>query len=108
MSINTGNIAETSGCPVAWLVGLPFRTAAARTVRFYYVVAAADNDKQAVWLALERANGDRYWATHHEQLSPGTTIEVQRVLRDLLGNTSLTRCTDFDGQHVPDLKQVIQ
>ncbi|MDT6985323.1 hypothetical protein ACFSUJ_33375 [Streptomyces lusitanus] len=90
MTIDTVSMARTSGCPVAWLVGLPFRSATARAVRFYYVVADAEDDEQAVRVALERADRDRDGNGHDRQLSPGTPIEVQRVLRDLLGNTSLT------------------
>ncbi|MGA5313519.1 hypothetical protein ACPCTK_05250 [Streptomyces pseudogriseolus] len=95
MTIDTVSTARTSGSPVAWLVGLPFRSAAARAVRLYYVVADAENDEQAVRVALERADRDRDGNRYGDgdgddrQLSPGTPIEVRRVLRDPLGNTSL-------------------
>ncbi|CAL9279124.1 hypothetical protein [Streptomyces sp. SudanB66_2053] len=93
MTIDTVSTARTPGSPVAWLVGLPFRSAADRSVRLYYVVADAENDRQAVRVALERADrdrdGNRDGDGHDRQLSPGTPIEVRRVLRDPLGNTSL-------------------
>ncbi|MEU5256214.1 hypothetical protein [Streptomyces longwoodensis] len=85
---------ETSPCPAAtsrirWLVGLPFPSAAARVVRCYYVVADADDGAQAVGVALERADGEQGGAACGRQLAPGKAIEVQRILRDPIGHTSL-------------------
>ncbi|MGA5842207.1 hypothetical protein [Streptomyces pseudogriseolus] len=106
MTIGTVSMAKTSGSPVAWLVGLPFRFAAARAVRLYYVVADVEDDEQAVRVALERADRDRDGNGHGDgddrQLSPGTPIEVRRVLRDPLGNTSLAEPSGCDGRRVQE------
>ncbi|MEW2425619.1 hypothetical protein ACIGCZ_35345 [Streptomyces nigra] len=107
MRIDTAGMSRMSGSgPVEtprtrWLVGLPFRSAA-RTVRCYYVVTDADDGAHAVRVALKRAERERQSTELGRQLAPGAPIEVQRILSDSLGNTSLTsRCPGCGGRAYP-------
>lgn len=90
MMIDTACVPETSvswapASDVRWLVGLPFGSAAARVVWLYYIVADADSGAEAVQVALERADDE----VQEERLAQGQPFEVQRILRDPIGRTSL-------------------
>ncbi|WP_162467296.1 hypothetical protein [Streptomyces cavernae] len=75
-----------------WLVGLQFHTAGHQPVWLYYVVDEAVDTDHAVRTAIQRASGDPDRVVRGDVQAVADRIEVQRILRNAIGQVSLTMC----------------
>jgi hypothetical protein len=78
--------------PVKWLIGVPFRPSGSRVIWMYYVVDEAHDAPDAVHAAMERANSAQERRARGGMPVAAEHIEVQRILRDAIGRTSLDGC----------------
>ncbi|MFG2357365.1 hypothetical protein [Streptomyces sp. NPDC048521] len=78
--------------PVKWLIGVPFRPGGSRVIWMYYVVDEARDVPDAVHTAMERANSAQERRARGGMPVAAEHIEVQRILRDAIGRTSLDGC----------------
>ncbi|MER5436704.1 hypothetical protein [Streptomyces sp. NPDC002588] len=75
-----------------WLVGLRFHTADSQPVWLYYVVDEAFDTTHAMRTAIQRAGSDPDRAALGRAQVEADQVEVQRILRDVLGRHRLSRC----------------
>lgn len=75
--------------PEKWLIGVPFRSAASRVVRMYYVVGEAGDAAGAVRAALARANSAQERQARGGGFVTAQDLEVRRITLDALGHTCL-------------------
>lgn len=76
-----------------WLVGLQFHTANSQRLWLYYVVDEAfDTIHAARMAAVQRAGSDPDRVARGGDRAEADQVEVQRILRDTLGNYRLSRC----------------
>jgi hypothetical protein len=77
---------------VTWLIGVPFRPGGSRVTWMYYVVDEAVDGPHAVHAAMERANSAQERRARGGIPVTAERIEVQRIMRDAIGRTSLDGC----------------
>ncbi|WP_405623763.1 hypothetical protein [Streptomyces sp. NBC_00076] len=76
-----------------WLVGLQFHTANSQRLWLYYVVDEAfDTIHAARMAAVQRAGSDPDRVARCGDQAEADQVEVQRILRDVLGHYRLSRC----------------
>ncbi|MFD9316405.1 hypothetical protein ACFWDQ_01590 [Streptomyces sp. NPDC060053] len=75
-----------------WLVGLQFHTGDSQHLWLYYVVDEAPDTLHAARMAVQRAGSDPDRVARGGDRAEADQVEVQRILRDMLGHYRLSRC----------------